>query len=1044
MIPSHLLRSTAVFIAMLLMASCGRSRPEKRILVLSRADSIAPMALAALRQIGRSEEIAVDTASNPARFMEDSLARYSAVVFLNTSGDSLNHRQQADLERYVQSGGGVVTVNPEPTRTWPWFNQLVSAKETARRKFDGGRAFHIPRGNRPQDFTDNAFLDELRDGIKYAIGRNRMPNYARADTERVPEANRFQQEILVQGSLNEPTEVAITRDGRVFVTERKGALKLYDPKTGQARPIAELKVNHESENGLIGFTLDPNFDQNRWLYLTYSVADTTKHRVSRFTFAGDTIANEKVLLEVPFDEGCCHTGGSMTFDGKGNLLVSFGDNTNPFNAGDYAPIDPTPGRELMDARRSSANTQDLRGKILRITPQPNGSYTIPAGNLFSDPKVGRPEIYTMGHRNPYRISVDRHTGYVYWGEVGPDARADSVLGPRGYDEVNQARSAGNYGWPMFIADNKRYLNYNFTSGWQGGYFTPQRPVNDSPNNTGAKILPPAQPALIYYPYDRSAEFPRVGEGSRNAMAGPVYHYADFAKSDGRLPEYYDGKFLHYDWMRGWVMAATLNEQGDFVKMEPMLEHFTFDHPIDMEMGPDGSLYVLEYGTYWFAKNQTARLSRITFHAGNRPPVAKLAASQTVGAAPLAVKFSAEGSSDYDVGDALTYTWSFENGATAEGLTATRTFSTPGTYTVRLIVRDPSGAATEETTEIRVGNAPPQVQVAIDGNRSFFWGAEPINYRVQVADAEDGVLGRGVDPQSVRINFDYVPEGIVPTASTQGHQVNRTPRGLSLMQASDCMACHGVEQASVGPSFVMVAGRYAGKPSSVPYLVNKIIQGGGGVWGEHNMSAHPNLPREDAEEMVRYVLSLGGSAAALPPSGSLRLDRHKPTEEGAYILNASYTDQARNGIGPLQAQGQVVLRSPLVRAGSITDFRHVGTAPDSTADGKERIVATAYADGAYLHLGRTDLTGVGRVHLGLRSQGHPFTVEFRAGGADGRLLASHSVKAPAKDTWFDVTVPVSAPGEHDLYIVFRSDAEGIGQWNPLLRVDPIRFERGTGR
>ena len=162
---------------------------------------------------------------------------------------------------------------------------------------------------------------------------------------------------------------------------------------------------------------------------------------------GDSLdmKSEKVLLEIPVQrDQCCHTAGSIAFDAHGNLFLSTGDNTNPFTPTGYAPIDERAGRGPWDAQKSSANTNDLRGKILRIHPEPNGTYTIPEGNLFAKgtPKT-RPEIYTMGHRNPYRISVDKHTGFLYWGDVGPDAPADSAdRGPAGHDEVNQARKRG--------------------------------------------------------------------------------------------------------------------------------------------------------------------------------------------------------------------------------------------------------------------------------------------------------------------------------------------------------------------------------------------------------------------------------------------------------------------------------------------------------------------------------------------------------------------------------------------------------------------------
>ena len=164
------------------------------------------------------------------------------------------------------------------------------------------------------------------------------------------------------------------------------------------------------------------------------------------------------------------------------------------------------------------------GVVVRV--KEDGSYEIPEGNLYAKGTKGtRPEIYVQGNRNPYRISIDQKTGYLYWGEVGPDASKDSmnVRGPRGYDEVNQARKAGFFGWPLFIGNNYAYRAFDFETGKSGDYFDPARPVNASRNNTGMQNLPPAQPAFIWYPYDASPDFPQVGTGGRNAMAGPVYY-----------------------------------------------------------------------------------------------------------------------------------------------------------------------------------------------------------------------------------------------------------------------------------------------------------------------------------------------------------------------------------------------------------------------------------------------------------------------------------------------------------------------------------------
>src|SRR5690606_33747247 len=306
--------------------------------------------------------------------------------------------------------------------------------------FDGGRAFYTSMGHTEETFADPLFLGHLLGGLRYAMGDGEL-DYTRARTKRVPEENRFTLEVLAQ-PLAEPMELAVLPDERVLFIERRGAVKLYSPATGETRQIATIPVSltytptpqnpngATAEDGLLGLALDPDFAENGWIYLFYSpTGDDPKNVLARFTMRGDDLdlSSEVVMLEVPVQrDECCHTGGSIDFDADGNLYVSTGDNTNPHATG-YAPLDERPGRGPWDAQKSSANTNDLRGKILRITPQPDGTYTIPEGNLFppGTPQT-RPEIYTMGHRNPYRISVDKHTGFVYWGDIGPDAARDSV------------------------------------------------------------------------------------------------------------------------------------------------------------------------------------------------------------------------------------------------------------------------------------------------------------------------------------------------------------------------------------------------------------------------------------------------------------------------------------------------------------------------------------------------------------------------------------------------------------------------------------------
>ena len=291
-----------------------------------------------------------------------------------------------------------------------------------------------------------------------------------------------------------------------------------------------------------------------------------------------------------------------------------------------------------------------------IHPEDDGTYTIPEGNLFPDgtPKT-RSEIYTMGHRNPWRISIDSQTGYIYWGEVGPDAGKDGEQGSRGYDEFNQAKGPGFFGWPYFIGDNQPYADYDYATDSIYGLFDANKPINTSPNNTGIQELPPAQKAFIWYPYAYSEEFPLLGSAGRNATGGPVFRATDFPKSDKRFPAYYEGKWLIIDFMRGWIMSVTMDANGDYVSMEPFLPTASFQSAIDIQFSPDGDLYVLEYGSAWFRGNDNALIKRVQYNGGNRPPVVQASADKTAGALPLTLQLSSEGTTDYDK-DKLNYEW----------------------------------------------------------------------------------------------------------------------------------------------------------------------------------------------------------------------------------------------------------------------------------------------------------------------------------------------------------------------------------------------------
>jgi cytochrome c len=912
--------------------------------------------------------------------------------------------------------------------------------------FDGGRAWYTNMGHTEATYTEPLFLQHLLGGLRYAMGTGSVDfNRAR------PEENRFTRVVLAE-KLDEPIELAVLPDERVLFIERHGYVNLYKPSDGHVRRIATIPVStkyadsSQAEDGLLGLAADPNFAANGWLYMYFSPAGPdAKNVLARFTLRGDSLdlGSQKVILEIPTQRlQCCHTGGSIAFDRAGNLYLSTGDNSNPFASG-YAPIDERPGRMPWDAQKSSANTNDLRGKIIRIHPEPDGSYTIPDGNLFPKGTAKtRPEIYTMGHRNPYRISVDKHTGFVYWGEVGPDADADSVgRGPRGYDEINQARSPGDYGWPYFVGNNQAYYKTTVIDSvtTQGGpQFDPAHPVNNSPNNTGLNALPPARGAFIWYPYGPSPDFPIVGTGGRTAEAGPVFYRDDFRNAAGAFPQYYDGKLFIYEFMRHWIMAVTMDKNGDLMSIERFMPSTNFAAPIEMEFAPNGDLYMLEYGTIWFQGNDDARLVRIEYNAGNRKPIVAAAVDHPKGALPLRVALSSAGTVDLDE-DSLRYEWTIarKGGAVLRRLTDPNpafTFIRPGTYTAALTVTDAQGASTSAAPiDIVAGNQPPSVAVDLVGsNTSFFFPGVPVRYAVRVTDREDGTLRSGRIPAGrVHVSSQYLRNGLLATGTSMSG--NLVAEGRRLIEANDCLSCHQLNRKSIGPAYREVALKYQHDSAATARLVQKIRGGGSGVWGGVAMPAHPALTEEQAAAMVAYIRSLADtttSTTSLPVRGSYTPPAGSgDAPQGVYVLRAEYTDRGANGMPAITAEQALVLRSPsvVVAAGEMSD----GVSKQSVEQLPVPITVVNRPNSS-VALKQIDLTRVGAVTF--------LTVAPTQYQAKGGQIAVHldsptgavlGESEPIRPTGDQMPVPRRVQlrptsGLHDVYVVFGNpDAKGDG-------------------
>lgn len=622
-------------------------------------------------------------------------------------------------------------------------------------EFDGGRAWYTGGGHTSASYSEPEFLDHVLGGIEWAAG---VVTY---DAGVTIDGN-FQK-VVLDANVSNPMELDIAPDGRVFFIERGGNLKIWKPDTSATVTAGTLSVYTGQENGLLGITLDPDFANNQWLYLFYSPVGLVQQHISRFTMNGDTLdlSSEEVLLTIAHQrDQCCHSGGSLTFDADGNLYASTGDDTNPFASNGYSPIDERTGRSAWDAQKSSANSNDLRGKILRIHPEPDGTYTIPEGNLFPPGTANtRPEIYIMGNRNPFRIHVDLETGWLYWGEVGPDAGGDDLArGPRGHDEFNLARSAGNYGWPYFVGNNKAYVDHHFGTGVSGALFNAAAPANGSPNNTGIASLPPARPAWIWYPYSNSAEFPELNlGGGRCAMGGPVYHFDPALPSTRKLPAYYDDTVFIYEWSRNWIREVKLDENGDILKINPFLPSFTFKRPMEMEIGPDGAIYMIEWGSNFGGNNADAQVIRIDYVGNSHAPVAVASATPTSGPAPLTVQFSSEGSYDEDAGDAIRFEWSFFGDDVTNSTEANPSFAynTPGNYNAQLRVIDLLGNVTTANLAITAGNTKPVVTLVEPPDGGIFDWGEAIYFETVAADAEDGSTADTSIPCSALVVQPYI-------------------------------------------------------------------------------------------------------------------------------------------------------------------------------------------------------------------------------------------------------------------------------------------------
>jgi glucose/arabinose dehydrogenase len=217
-------------------------------------------------------------------------------------------------------------------------------------------------------------------------------------------------------NLSFPTCLTVAPDGRLFVCEQSGNIRIFKDDVLLPAPFVSLDVDHTGERGIIGICLDPNFTSNHWVYVCYTVPTPTMHnRLSRFTANGDVVApgSEVVLLELDDLVSNQHNSGGIRFGKDGKIYLASGDNYDAPNA------------QLLS---------NLKGKILRLNPDG----TIPSDNPFLSATTGKNRaIWALGLRNPYTLDIQPGSGRIFINEVGFQL----------WEEINEGAAGANFGWP---------------------------------------------------------------------------------------------------------------------------------------------------------------------------------------------------------------------------------------------------------------------------------------------------------------------------------------------------------------------------------------------------------------------------------------------------------------------------------------------------------------------------------------------------------------------------------------------------------------------
>ncbi|HXQ20889.1 MAG TPA: LamG-like jellyroll fold domain-containing protein, partial [Candidatus Acidoferrales bacterium] len=568
------------------------------------------------------------------------------------------------------------------------------------------------------------------------------------------------QESIVFAGLTEPTAVKFSPDGRVFVAEKSGLIKVFDNLKATTPTIfADLRTNVYDfwDRGLIGLELDPDFPAAPYVYVLYTynaqiggaaplwpstdgTSDTCPSppgattdgcvaagRLSRLQAAGDVmVGSEQVLIEGWCQQFPSHTVDTLAFGPDGGLYISAGDAAG-FTTIDYgqfgSPPNPcgdppvgvggaqTPPTAEGGALRSQSLQRNpgepavLNGAILRVDRLTGAA--LPDNPLYGATRPNSDRIVAYGLRNPFRMTLRAGTSEIWVGEVG-DATWEEI------DRVPDPRSPviQNFGWPCYEGPAPH-------PGYQATNLNICNHLYSTPNSVAGP----------YYTYNHSAQVvpgETCATGS-SSISGLAFY------GGGTYPTVYNGALFFADYSRECIWAMFEGANGD---PDPTTV-ITFDAgaagPVDLKIGPGGDLYYVDFNG--------GTIRRIQAVSSNQPPAAVLQANPTFGSLPLAVQFDASASSDPS-GSALTYAWDLNGDGQYDDSTAVApkySYTTAGTYTVGLQVTNQSGATGTASVVIHAGNTPPTATIQTPTLSTTWSVGDMITFSGSAIDAEDGTL-----------------------------------------------------------------------------------------------------------------------------------------------------------------------------------------------------------------------------------------------------------------------------------------------------------------